>query len=112
MRSEKAAGGTRHRSPTGRGKSEPAAGKDAAPGLNLVDVDPWGVFEKLWEEPNESEPASDSGGEREAGRRMPARKPGSRRRADRREPCIPSIPRSKILRICLSQPRLRASVEY
>ena len=81
MAPEKAGGGARRRGGAGRGKSEPverAAGKDAAPG-RLVDIDPWGVFEKLWEQPNEAEPTHERGGERAANTPMPATKPRPRR---------------------------------
>ena len=55
MAPEKAGGGARRHGGAGRGKSgpvEPAAGKDAAPST-LVDIDPWGALEKLWEHPEE-----------------------------------------------------------
>ena len=55
MAPEKAGGSTRRRGGTGRGTTEPgepAAGKDAAPGITLVDIDPWGALEKLWEQPD------------------------------------------------------------
>ena len=77
------AGGTRRRGGTGRGKSEPvepAAGKDAAPST-LVDIDPWGALEKLWEHPEEGEPADERRGERKPGTRLPATKPRPRRSA-------------------------------
>src|SRR3954464_13284716 len=77
------AGGTRRRGGARQGNSkpvEPASGKNAAPST-LVDIDPWSALEKLWEQPNESAPASDSGGERKAGPRKPAKKPRSRRPA-------------------------------
>src|SRR6476646_2196270 len=81
MAPEKAGGGARRHGGAGRGKSGPVvggAGKGAAPG-RLVDIDPWGVFEKLWEQPNEAEPAHERGGEREVGARRPAAKPRRRR---------------------------------
>ena len=72
------AGSIRRRGGTGRGAAEPvvpAAGSDGSPGITLVDIDPWGALEKLWEHPEEGEPADGREGERKIGTRMPAKKP-------------------------------------
>jgi hypothetical protein len=82
MAPQKASGPARRHGGAGRAKSKPverAAGKDAAPGLTLVDIDPWGAFEKLWEQPGEGEPADQREGERKAGPRTPATKSRPRR---------------------------------
>src|SRR4051794_946653 len=79
MAPEKAAGSTRRRGGQRRGKSEPAAGKDAAPST-LVDIDPWGAFlEHFSEHPNEGAPADERSGERKPSTRKPVKKPGPRR---------------------------------
>src|SRR4051794_3296713 len=83
MAFEKTVGGTRRHGGAGQGNSkpvEPAAGKNAAPST-LVDIDPWGALEKLWDQPNEGEPADERRDERKAGTRLPAKKPSPRRSA-------------------------------
>ena len=67
------AGGTRRRGGTGRGESEPvepAAGSDVGTGIALIDIDPWGALEKLWEHPEEGEPADERRVERKPDTRL------------------------------------------
>jgi hypothetical protein len=80
-----ACAGRSQRDPAGEGParvrpSEPP-GSECCPGITLVDIDPWGAFEKLWEHPEEGEPADERRGEQVTGKRMPAKKPRPRRSA-------------------------------
>ena len=78
------AGGTRRRGGTGRGKGRPVeavAGKDAGPSMPLIDIDPWGALEKLWEQPDKGEPADERRDKRDAGARRPVTNPRPQRSA-------------------------------
>src|SRR4051794_24765671 len=86
MASEKADGGTRRRHLKGLGKSEPAAGKDAAPGITLVDIDPGASWRSCGSTPTKAQPAdNERSDERKTNTRMPAKKPRPRRSARSRE---------------------------